>query len=75
MVTNIIIVSSIPKTVKVAADDVVDTTAGEAGGFIASPSSIIFTNYIPGQTYTVSYRIITLYASHCMHVGSSSTDQ
>ena len=56
MITNVI-VSSVPKTVKaVTADDVVDTTAAEAGGFVASPSSIVFTNYIPGQTYTVNYK-------------------
>lgn len=50
-------VSSVPKTVKpVTADDVLDSTVVEAGGFVASPSSIVFTNYIPGQTYTVSYK-------------------
>ena len=46
---------SVPEIIK-ATDDAADTIASEAGGFVASPSSIMFTNYLPGQTYTVSYK-------------------
>ena len=76
MITNVI-VSSVPKTVKpVTADDMVDTAPTEAGGFVASPSSIVFTNYIPGQTYTVSYKhCISVCILLCVCTGNSSTNQ
>lgn len=42
---------SISTTVKTTAD----IPEGEARGFVASPSSVVFIDYLPGQTYNVSY--------------------
>jgi len=33
-----------------------DTPVGEVGGFVANPSNVVFTDYLPGQTYNVRYR-------------------
>ena len=37
-----------------ATEEVAEKTVGEAGGFVPNPSRVIFTDYVPGQTYTVS---------------------
>ena len=35
-------------------EEVAEKTMGEAGGFVPNPSRVIFTDYVRGQTYTVS---------------------
>lgn len=70
---HINIVSSIPAVVKTA-EEVADTAAGDAGGFVATPSNVIFTDYIPGKTYTVSCKHSNS-PRIPLHIGKSTADQ
>jgi len=47
-------------SVSTATRGVADVPVGGAGRMIANPTSVVFTNYLPGHSYTVSSCTIIL---------------
>jgi len=46
---------SVPVPFGTTTKSMADVPVGGAGRMIANPTSVVFTDYYPGQSYTVSY--------------------